>query len=214
MNKPVCFEKGIFLGKRERKNSSKEKVYRRWGRERKLNYYYYYYYFINSFCSQGPVHRSWVFTLFTMLSSMPGFETELLRPQPGVLPMSYTHSLLLLIYSLQKHTVFKINICWCRVVLTALPPLACAATRPLPCFHFLLELEARSSQAGCFVALPTLCTTCSSAYLLHHLQLCLPPAPFAAMPTFAPLAALSTSCTTCSSAHFCTFSSSAHLLHL
>ena len=32
-----------------------------------------------------------VFTLCTVFGRMPGFEPELLRPQPGFLPMSYTH---------------------------------------------------------------------------------------------------------------------------
>ena len=34
---------------------------------------------------------SWVFTLCTIFGRMPGFEPELLRLQPRVLPMSYTH---------------------------------------------------------------------------------------------------------------------------
>ena len=32
-----------------------------------------------------------IFTLCTIFGRMPGFELELLRQQPGVLPMSYTH---------------------------------------------------------------------------------------------------------------------------
>ena len=48
------------------------------------------------FCSQGPVLRPGFFytgTFCTIFSRMPGFEPELLRQQPGVLPMSNTHSI-------------------------------------------------------------------------------------------------------------------------
>ena len=53
-------------------------------------------FFYNSFCSQGlggsalPLE---IFTLCTIFGRMPGTELELLRPQPGVLLMSYTHGL-------------------------------------------------------------------------------------------------------------------------
>ena len=45
----------------------------------------------NSFCSQVPILRPGIFTLCTIFGKMPEFEPELLQPQPGVLPMSYTH---------------------------------------------------------------------------------------------------------------------------
>ena len=52
------------------------------------------YFFKNSFCSQVPVLRPGGFTLCSIFGRMPGIEPELLRPQPGVLPMSYTHNFL------------------------------------------------------------------------------------------------------------------------
>ena len=49
-----------------------------------------YYYFCKLlFCSWGPVLRN--FTLCTIFGRIPGIEPELLRLQPGVLPLSYTH---------------------------------------------------------------------------------------------------------------------------
>ena len=48
------------------------------------------------FCSQFPVLRPGIFnlSLCTIFGRMPGFKPELLRPQPGVLPVSYTHPFL------------------------------------------------------------------------------------------------------------------------
>ena len=40
---------------------------------------------------EGPLSAPRIFTLCTIFGRMPGIEPELLRPQPGVLPMSYTH---------------------------------------------------------------------------------------------------------------------------
>ena len=58
------------------------------------------FFFYTLFCSWGPLLRPRIFTLCTLqyllFGRMPGFEPELLRPQPGVLPLSYTH---LLFYS-------------------------------------------------------------------------------------------------------------------
>ena len=45
--------------------------------------------FLNSFCSQGSVLRPGIFTLCTIIGRMPGLESELLRSQPGVLPINY-----------------------------------------------------------------------------------------------------------------------------
>ena len=48
-------------------------------------------FFFNSFCSHAPVLRPGICTLCTIFGRMPGFKPQLLRLQPGVLPMSYTH---------------------------------------------------------------------------------------------------------------------------
>ena len=50
-----------------------------------------YFYFFNSFVPRAPNTVPGIFTLFTIFGRMPGIAPELLQPQPGVLPMSYTH---------------------------------------------------------------------------------------------------------------------------
>ena len=39
----------------------------------------------------GSALHAEIFTISTLFGRMPGIEPELLRPQPGVLTMSYTH---------------------------------------------------------------------------------------------------------------------------
>ena len=53
-------------------------------------------FFKTLFCSQFPVLRPGIFnlSLCTIFGRMQGFKPELLRPQPGVLPVSYTHPFL------------------------------------------------------------------------------------------------------------------------
>ena len=48
-------------------------------------------FFFKLFLYPGSRTPSRVCTLFTIFGRMQGIEPELLRPQPGVLPMSYTH---------------------------------------------------------------------------------------------------------------------------
>ena len=50
-----------------------------------------YYFFVEIFLFLGSRTPSQDFTLCTIFGRMPGIEHELLRPQPGVLPLSYTH---------------------------------------------------------------------------------------------------------------------------
>ena len=50
----------------------------------------------NIFCSslfvpKAPYTVPGIFTLCTIFGRIPGFEPELIRPPPGVLPMSFTH---------------------------------------------------------------------------------------------------------------------------
>ena len=54
----------------------------------------------------------------TIFGRMPGIELELLRPQPGVLPMSYTHSLIIYLsvtFNIKKNCthVFILHYCTC-----------------------------------------------------------------------------------------------------
>ena len=48
-------------------------------------------FFIKLFLFPGSALRPKNFTLCTIFGRMPGIEPELLRPQTGVLPMSFTH---------------------------------------------------------------------------------------------------------------------------
>ena len=47
--------------------------------------------FFELFVPRVPYTVPEIFTLFSIFGRMPGFEPELLRPQPGVLPMRYAH---------------------------------------------------------------------------------------------------------------------------
>ena len=50
------------------------------------------YFFFNSFCPsvmEGPLFVLGLYFMYC-IGRMPGYEPELLRPQPDVLPLSYT----------------------------------------------------------------------------------------------------------------------------
>ena len=49
------------------------------------------------------------YTLYTIFGRMPGIEPELLQSQPGVLPMSYTHQILIVIVSVQCDMICDIT---------------------------------------------------------------------------------------------------------
>ena len=59
--------------------------------------------------SIGSALRPAIFTLCTLFGRMPGIEPELLRLQPGVLPMSYTHPMLRLQSCLIHCTIYCIK---------------------------------------------------------------------------------------------------------
>ena len=108
----------------------------------------YFFSFLKLFLFPGSRTPSRGFTLCTIFGRMPGIEPELLRPQPGVLPMSYTHIFL----SFSIFLSYCIFLSWCIllsccILFTSFCPTAyfCPFASFCPaaffCLSFLLHLS-------------------------------------------------------------------------
>ena len=71
------------------------------------NFFFFFVFFLNYFCTRGQggsVSPPQVFYFMYIIGRVPGFEPEMLRLQPGVLPLSYTHPLLSYTHPLELHS--------------------------------------------------------------------------------------------------------------